>query len=138
MNDFCEMRIEYYKKRKDYLINKFEEELKHIENKSRFINDVVNKKLDIMNIEEDDLIKELETQKFDKENDSYNYLLQLHIRSFTTSKINQMLNELKEIKEKLNYIKNITEAELWIKELDEFEKSYNQWKHKNELNSNKL
>ena len=138
MNDFCEMRIEYYKKRKDYLINKFEEELKHIENKSRFINDVVNKKLDIMNIEEDDLIKELETQKFDKENDSYNYLLQLHIRSFTTSKINQMLNELKEIKEKLNYIKNITESELWIKELDEFEKSYNQWKHKNELNSNKL
>ena len=50
------MRYDFYKKRKAYLINQLEKELRHLGNKERFIQEVVDKKLNIMNVDEEVLV----------------------------------------------------------------------------------
>jgi hypothetical protein len=67
INEFCIMRYDFYKKRKAYLINQFGKELRHLGNKERFIQEVVDKKLNIMNVDEEVLVRELEKRKYDKE-----------------------------------------------------------------------
>ena len=62
-----------------------EKELKHLGNKERFISEVISKKLKIMNIEEQVIISEMEKNKYDKENNTYDYLLRLQVRTLSTA-----------------------------------------------------
>jgi DNA topoisomerase-2 len=59
INDFCYMRYEFYKKRKQHIIKQLEKELRFLGNKERFITEIINKKLNIMNVDESILIREL-------------------------------------------------------------------------------
>jgi DNA topoisomerase-2 len=133
INDFCKMRYEFYVKRKKYIINNLEKELRFIGNKARFIQEVVDKKLNIMNIDEELVIKELEKRGYDKEsrkeNDEggYNYLLTMQVRTFTANKIKQLKNDLESSKKKLEYAKTTTEKQMWLNELKEFETEYQKW-----------
>jgi DNA topoisomerase-2 len=90
------MRFEYYIKRKNYILNILNKELKHSENKVRFIQEIIEKKLNIMNVDEEIIIKDLEKGGYDKEykkdsdeteesSSGYNYLLKLQVRTFTSN-----------------------------------------------------
>ena len=131
INDFCKMRYEYYIKRKKYIINNLEKELRFIGNKARFIQEVVEKKLNIMNVDEELVVKELEKRGYDKENKKgeggYNYLLTMQVRTFTANKIKQLKNDLESSKKKLEYAKSTTEKQMWLNELKEFETEYQKW-----------
>jgi DNA topoisomerase-2 len=137
INDFCKMRFEYYIKRKKYILNNLEKDLKHNENKSRFIEEIIEKKLNIMNIDEEVILKELEKRKYDKEfkkdsdgeetSSGYNYLLKLQIRTFTTDKVKQLKDDILTIKNKIEKVNITTEKDMWLNDLDEFKKEYNKW-----------
>jgi len=133
INDFCKMRYEFYIKRKKYIINNLEKELRFIGNKARFIQEVVEKKLNIMNVDEELVVKELEKRGYDKENKKddgeggYNYLLTMQVRTFTANKIKQLKNDLESSKKKLEYAKSTTEKQMWLNELKEFETEYQKW-----------
>lgn len=138
INDFCIMRFELYKKRKLYLINHCEKELRHLGNKARFIREVIDKKLNIMNIDEDIIIKDLEKRKYDKEfrndddNDTttssgYEYLLRMPVRVLSANQINKLKNDINSIQTKLDNIKSISEKKMWLNDIDEFEFEYEKW-----------
>ena len=134
INDFCKMRYEFYIKRKKHIINNLEKELSYIGNKARFIQEVVDKKLNIMNIDEELIVKELEKRGYDKQNKQnndveggYNYLLTMQVRTFTANKIKQLKNDLESSKKKLEYTKKKTEKQMWLNELKEFENEYHKW-----------
>ena len=145
INSFCIVRYEYYAKRKKHIINSLEKDLKYIGNKARFIQEIIEKKLNIMNIDEEIVIKELEKRGYDREikKDSdeeggYNYLLSLHVRTFTANKIKQLNNDIANIKDKLGNIKATSEKELWLNDLKEFENEYEKWLKKMEEQKNKI
>ena len=141
INDFCIMRFEYYKKRKLYLINHCEKELRHLGNKARFIREVIDKKLNIMNIDEDIIITELENRKYDKEfrndddNDNnststssgYEYLLRMPVRVLSANQINKLKNDINSIQTKLDNIKSTSEKKMWLNDINEFEIEYEKW-----------
>jgi len=136
--DFCKIRFEYYIKRKNHILNILEKELKHNQNKARFIQEIIDKKLNIMNVDEEIIIKELETRGFDKDlkkdidegeetTNGYNYLLKLQVRTFTSNKVKQLNDEITVIKNKIEKVKMTKEKQMWLNDLDEFQKEYNKW-----------
>lgn len=66
LRDFYELRIEYYGKRKKWLIARDEKELNRIDNKIRFIRAVIAEKIQIRNVKREALLNQLEKQGFDK------------------------------------------------------------------------
>jgi len=139
IDDFCKMRYEYYTKRKNHIISKIEKELKFMSNKERFIKEIINKELNIMNVEENKVVEELEKRGYDKDfkdenedsesstKNGYEYLLRLQVRTFTSNKVKELNNETKSMKTKLDNVKNINEKQMWLNDLQEFEIEYTKW-----------
>jgi len=135
INDFCIMRFEFYKKRKAHMISLLDKELRHLFNKARFVEDVISKKLLIMNVEEAIIVENLEKMGFDKENvkedeensGGYNYLLKMQVRTFTSNKVRQLRGEIEDKNNKLQHIKSTSEKQLWLNDLEEFKNEYKKW-----------
>lgn len=139
LNEFCIMRYSFYIKRKKYILNQIEEELRFLGNKERFIQEIIDKKLNIMNVDEDIIIKELEKRSYDKHKDSsdseenadskngYNYLLRLPVRTLTSNQVKKIKNDILSLNTKLDIAKNTTEKKMWLNDLKEFEDEYCRW-----------
>jgi DNA topoisomerase-2 len=132
------MRYSFYVKRKKHIITSLEKDLRYLGNKERFIQEIIDAKLKIMNVEEELIIKELEKRKYDKENknddsddsenkNGYNYLLKLPVRSLTAEQVKKIKNEILSLKTKLDNILKTSEKQMWIKDLKEFEDEYHKW-----------
>ena len=136
LNEFCIMRYLFYSKRKNHIISSLEKELRHLGNKERFIQEIIDNKLKIMNIDEETIIKELEKRKYDKESknddeeeskNGYNYLLKLPVRTLTANQVNKIKNDIQALKLKVDNTKKITEKQMWLNDLKEFEVEYVKW-----------
>ena len=127
IDKYCIVRYKYYKKRKINILKNIEKELKHLGNKERFISEVISKKLKIMNIEEQVIISEMEKNKYDKENNTYDYLLRLQVRTFTAEKVKSLKQDILNLQNKHKLISNTTEKNMWKNELKEFKKEYEKW-----------
>ena len=139
INDFCKVRYEFYTKRKNYIINNLEKDLKFMGNKARFIQEIIDKKLNIMNVDEEVLIKDLEKKGYDKDfkntednseesnKSGYEYLLRLQVRTFTANKVKQLKDDILSVKNKLADISKISEKQMWMRDLKEFEVEYVKW-----------
>ena len=130
---FCCTRYLYYKKRKAHQIDNLERILRYLGNKERFVKEVVEGEIDIMNIPENTIITTLIERGYDedpkkKEDEGgYDYLLRMPVRSFTAEKVKQLQNDIKSNKEVLDKLVITTEKEMWISELNEFEIAYDKW-----------
>jgi len=140
INEFCIMRYHLYKKRKSHMISIMEKELRHLFNKARFVEEVISKKLNIMNVEETVIVSNLEKSGYDKENEKknddddesgssggYNYLLKMQVRTFTSNKVKQLRSEIEDKNNKLQKLKSTSEKQLWLNDLQEFKNEYSKW-----------
>ena len=66
-------------------------------------------------------MKELQ---YDLINKTYDYLLNMNIRSFTNQKLKDIEKDIDGLSHKLKTLQNITEEKLWINDLDKFLKEY--------------
>ena len=124
---FCRVRYDLYIKRKAHMLNSLEKEMKYLGNKARFIQEVIDQTLDIMNVEEEIVIRSLEDKKYDKDDDSFDYLLRMHVRTFTANKIRQIQNDIASLQEKIDGLRATSEKQLWLNDLNEFEREYNKF-----------
>jgi DNA topoisomerase-2 len=127
IDNFCIVRYEYYGKRKKHILNSLEKELRHLGNKERFISEVIAEELLIMNEKEREILYELEERGYDKDNDSYDYLLRLQVRTFTENKVLQLKKDIKSIQTKVDKTKAMTKKQMWLNDLNEFEVAYYKW-----------
>lgn len=139
INDFCVVRYDFYKKRKAHLLSIIRKDLRHLFNKARFVEEVIAKKLHIMNVDEEKIVESLEKAGYDKENEKvnddeesgstggYNYLLKMQVRTFTSNKVRQLRSEIEEKNNRLKNIESTSEKQLWLNDLDEFKKEYVKW-----------
>ena len=114
---FVKVRLTWYFKRKAFLINKLEEELKVLSNKARFINDIITKKLKINNVPKRQIILYLETADYDEVNGSYNYLLSMPIYSLTKERYEELLAEEYQKKIELVKIEAMEPRDIYITDL---------------------
>jgi len=131
IREYYSIRYDFYKVRKDGLIKNMEKELLFLRNKINFLECVLNNKITLKDKSMQSLEEELLKRKFDKIDDSYEYLLSIQVRHMTGEK----LTEIKEKEKKLNkaydeYKKKKIET-IWIEELDELLEKYVKWEKEN-------
>lgn len=116
---FVDFRLKFYDKRKEFLIGKLENRLQYLSNRARFIKMIIDGKLKVNNVPKATIEKSLETNKFDKRDNSYSYLLSMPIHTLTKEKYQELLNEVKDVKAELALTKKLTTKEMYVTDLKE-------------------
>jgi len=130
MKEFYLLRLVYYTKRKEYMLKTMQKELDVYQSKIRFIEEFISGEINILQKEDDEidaLLIERNYPKFGSGNEeeddgtfSYEYLLNMKIKSLTKKKI----DELKKLHEnKLALYNDLTvksEKDLWKDDLNKF------------------
>ena len=127
MDEYFDVRLDLYQKRKDYLLNELENQLKLISWKVKFILLIVEKKLEINNKKKIEIEADLETKKFPRIDNSYNYLLTMPIYNLTNEKIEELKKQQKEKETEFNSLVEKTPEKLWLTDLEILEESYTKW-----------
>ena len=127
INEFYNVRLELYQKRKDYKLENLEYQLKLINCKVKFILMIIENKLNINNKKKHEIEKELVEYKFHKIDDSYNYLLSMPIYNLTQEKIEELKKQKKEKQSEYDNLVEMKIEDLWLNDLDIFEKAYDSW-----------
>lgn len=131
LEEFCGVRYSYYVKRKKHIVDNLDKQLKFVNNKWRFINDVMEEKIIINKRDEQDIVSDLEKMGYDKFDGEgvmgYRYLLDMKIRSFTQQKLDELALSIKNLETQLVDIKEKSEAEMWKIDLNEFSAQYKKW-----------
>lgn len=127
LDEYFDARLKLYQKRKDYLLNELENQLKLISWKVKFILMVVEKKLEINNKKKLEIENQLEKNKFPRIDDSYNYLLTMPIYNLTNEKIEELKKQENEKQTEFNSLKEKTPDKLWLYDLNILEETYDKW-----------
>ena len=111
-------RLDAYQKRKDYNLKKISRDLLFNQQRAKFIEYVISKKI---KIDESigQVIQKLEEFHFIKFEDSFNYLLDMKISSLTKDKVEQLKSIIKKLEIEQETLKNTTIEEIWLSELKE-------------------
>lgn len=116
---FYKVRNKHFASRKKYLIDTLSEELKILDSKVKFIKYVISEKIVVFNKKKEIIIKQIEkVGDLIQINNSWDYLLELKLWTFTEERITDLIQKMESLKEKLENIKNTTTAQMWISELD--------------------
>lgn len=127
LREFFDVRMEYYTKRKNHLIQKLENDIALMSAKVAFILDVIDKKLKVLNAKKASIEEYLTKNEYMKQNDSYDYLIRMPLYNLTLEKKEELVKELENHEEMLREIKKTTERQMWKKDLKSFEQNYNEF-----------
>lgn len=119
--DFYFIRLEYYQKRKDYLLKKLQNDIDLMDNKIRFIKSVVDETLVIHRFTKDELVKTLEAANYIQHPDNgYDYLIKVPIYSITKDMVDKLEKEKKESDDVINAIRDKDIKDMWRDDIKSF------------------
>jgi DNA topoisomerase-2 len=120
LKEFAEVRLDLYEKRRKYMLKTLTEKLPYHENVVRFIKQQCEPTPlpDLRRKTPEECDKLLEGQKFMKIKDSYDYLMDLPIKSLTLKNAQKHENDLEELKKKIAEIEKTTSKQMWLDELN--------------------
>ena len=116
-NHYIKIRLDYYVKRKEYLINKMKVDINILENRIRFINDILNDIIVFKGNKKSQIEKQLKDLNYYKD-ESYDYLLNMNIHSLTEDKITDLENRLSKLIKELEDYLNKDVTMIWKEELN--------------------
>ena len=122
INYFVKFRLTFYDKRKAYLLSELSDQHQYLSNRARFIKQIIENKLKINNIPKQEIISDLEKEKFDMINSSYDYLLNMPIHSLTKEKYEELLKQIAENEIETTKIKSLQPINMYKSDLIELRK----------------
>lgn len=117
LKEFILLRLEFNQKRKDYLIKTYTEEGKILDNKIRFLVEIMESKIVVYKKIKKDIEDLLLNRGYDKIDGNYSYLIGMPIYSFTKEKLEDLYNKQSINKEKLTNILAKSPADLLISDI---------------------
>ncbi|KAI8920016.1 DNA topoisomerase [Powellomyces hirtus] len=141
--DFYDLRRRYYQKRKDHLLDELNHELTKINNKVRFVTEIIEGELVVQKKRKAVLLQELKQRKYtpfynkkapipeeeDENEDSatdnaqaggYDYLLTMPIWNLTMEKVEQLKNQRDQKESEIVLMTGLSIDDLWRTDLDGF------------------
>jgi len=119
LREYVGVRLELYEKRRSYMLNALREKLPYHENVVRFIKqqclETPLPDLRRQTLEKCDEL--LEKQKFAKIKDSFDYLMDLPIKSLTLKNAQKHENDLETLKQDIRDLESQTPKGMWLQEL---------------------
>jgi DNA topoisomerase-2 len=123
INDYYNVRLEYYSKRKDAILAKSEFNASILENKRRFINEVVTEKIRVHNWSKKEFEDYLLKEKYMKFEEKFDYITHIPVYNFTKDKVDELENEVKGLRSFIKSTKAKTIQTMWLEDLDILMKS---------------
>lgn len=116
---YFNIRLDFYKKRKLYLINKLKQELIILKAKVRFITEYISGKLDINNKNKQYCINLLSESipPYPKQDNSFDFLINMPMSSVTSEKLDDLKSKARDKKMELDMIIKTNEKDMWKNDL---------------------
>ncbi|HSA76100.1 MAG TPA: DNA gyrase subunit A [Nitrosarchaeum sp.] len=127
LTKFCEFRLPFYQKRKDYLLKVNRLNLKILKNKLKFVKAItIDKTLNLGRTNEKNEKKmiELDIEKID---DSFDYLFNMHIKSITLEKIEELTKEIASLRKYIISLKNKHIKDMWKTDINSFLEAWDEY-----------
>jgi DNA topoisomerase-2 len=121
---FVDFRLNYYHKRKQFLLDKLNRELKILSNRGRFIKAIIDGKLKVNNVSKSVIIEGIETMKLEKIDDSYDYLLRMPIYSLTKEMYEKLKEDFVTKKEEIKILEETDPKDMYMLDLSELKKKF--------------
>jgi DNA topoisomerase-2 len=122
---YVKVRFAYYEKRKVYLIQKLKEDLMIAGSKFFFVKLVLEGKIKVFKETKQSITDSITLNTsfpFYKVNDSFSYLINMAIHSFSSDTITELKLDIEKKKLRLKEVSDITIQEMWLEELMELKK----------------
>jgi DNA topoisomerase-2 len=121
---FVDFRLNYYHKRKQFLLDKLNRELKILSNRGRFIKAIIDGKLKVNNVSKSVIIEGIEAMKLEKIDDSYDYLLRMPIYSLTKEMYEKLKEDFVAKKEEIKILEETDPKDMYLLDLSELKKKF--------------
>lgn len=115
---FWRIRNEYYIKRKNFLEKKLNNELELISNKLRFVNDIIAEKIVVFKKKLMFIEEQLKNNGYSLINNSYNYLTDMKIHSFSEETLETLSSKKNKIEKEYTEVQNMILKDFWLEDLD--------------------
>ena len=126
--EFYDIRLEYYEKRIAYMLQNMNSNLQILQNKARFIENIVDNTISLMELKDDQNVSEILTDRnFMLVNNSFDYLLSMQIRTMTREKFIQLKKEINNLEKEIEILENKHVKDIWREELDALEVLYKKY-----------
>lgn len=119
---FVSFRLGYYQKRKDFLLDKMQHDLKILGNRGKFIKLILEGKIQVNNKLKEEIIKQIETFSLDKIDGDYDYLLRMPIYSLTREMFEKLKEDFKMKKDEIEKLKLVEPKDMYLEDLSELKK----------------
>jgi len=129
IDDYFDVRLEMYVKRKEYMVKMLQDELFLLRNKVRYIRSIIDGTIDLRNKKSIIVVQLLEDMGFDKINDDYNYLIKLPMDSVTDENVEKLVRIHDNKSQELEILIDTEIHAMWVKELIDMSKIYNTTQH---------
>jgi len=123
IDDYYVKRLEMYEIRKSYLINEIKRELLVLNNKARYIKEILEGTIDLRK-KTKDVINNMLKEKGFNEGDEYKYLTKMPMDSVTEENVKRLLEEEQKMIKELKDLENTSKEDMWLKELNELNHEY--------------
>lgn len=144
ITDYYDVRLDAYVRRKKYLMDIMQHELKIMTNKARYITEILEDVIDLRRKTAKQVYQMLRGRDYDaiiggsvvaeddteKENEAaaYKYLTKMPMDSVSVENVAAILREKDELERKYATLCATTEKQMWLAELDVFEEKYAKYK----------
>lgn len=115
---FVKNKLNFLSRRKEYLIEKHSKELIVLENKKRFLTEIMDDVIVVYKKKKQDIEDILRKSKYSLVDDSYNYLTMMNISSFNLENLESLDSKIKHIRQKLQKSKIDTPQTMFEEDLN--------------------
>jgi len=135
IEDFYDIRLEFYEKRKVFQISQLTNELVVLSNKARYIQEILNDTLDLRKKKQREIIEILEEKGYDKLEDDrdYKYLIKMPMDSVSEENVEKIMNEKDRKENELEILQGKEITHIWSEELQLLLTEYTKTKEQNPI-----
>ncbi len=134
IDDYYQIRLEYYEDRKDYLIDALEKQIMILSNKAKYIKEVLDGTIDLRKKKKQEIIDMLVDKEYDTVDDDeeFLYLVRMPMDSVSEENVEKLMKEHHEKQDELERIKATTIEQMWLSELEILENEYQEYQKERE------
>ena len=131
IEEYYNIRLAFYDKRKKFQINAIEKNLLVLSNKANFINENLSGTIDLRRKKKEEINKILIDKKYssvDDNNDTnFNYLTKMPMDSVSEEAVDKLMKEKKEQEKELQLLTTTSIEQIWLTELNELKTAYKEF-----------
>jgi DNA topoisomerase-2 len=115
---FYSVRLEYYSIRKKHQLEQLKVEIDLLENKIRFLGYILEKTIDIQNLNKSQLKETLVKHKFSTRNSTFDYLVNIPIYKLSMDNVKELRDSLVSLGLEFEILEKTETSDIWKRELE--------------------